>query len=375
MATKSFDACPVIKDTSQTPTMATTQLASNIPSDDSPTSSRSSSGDLSSGKIAAVVVGTIILVGVVCLLLFCPSFLLAWLKKRLRQNRPLRSREVPLKDLPTKRPGRASGNGRRSNGADDAGSRRRRPEVVTGGNTQPRHDHAIVGRLSGAPVIINNNIYVNSTDYSQQHPAPNSPRTWDPAPPVIRVSRNARGTSGMRTFHSGPSPDGGIPPLRVPRTEQTDTSTFWDVADWARDVSPGSRERVRLPERAQDPIQGRKQSCKQERKFDIPGSFPDDEVLVERFRLVTAPARTQVPGVPTYGDNGFWVREAREYQGGRQGMDDRRGRQEREDRRERRKREERHECERRERDRLERKRHERRKREERSGSSLWSNGL
>ena len=350
--------------------MATTTSAGHISSRDYPPSSQSSSGNLSSGKIAAIVIGTIIAVGVVSLLLFYPPFFLAWLRKKRRQKRPSGRKEVSKKNLPTQRPGRTSITGRRSNGA---GSRRRRPDIVNGGNTQPHRGNGMTSRPSGAPVIINNNIYVNSTDYSQQHPAPNSPRTRDPAPPVLGVSRNPRDDSRMRVVNLGPPPNGRIPPLRrrnespvspprVPRTEQTETSNFWDVADWARGVAPGPRRRVASPYRVQHPIPRREGSYTRERRFDIPGAFPDDGVVVERFRLVTAPARTRVPAIPIYGDDGFWVRETRNYWGGRQGRDngcDRWGRC---------RREERGEC-----DRLERQnRYERRQREERFRGSLWS---
>ncbi|KAF6232819.1 hypothetical protein HO173_009033 [Letharia columbiana] len=42
------------------------------------------------------------------------------------------------------------------------------------------------------------------------------------------------------------------------------------------------------------------------------GAFPEDKDAGEKFQLVTAPARVHAPGAPTHGDDGFWVREARE---------------------------------------------------------------
>lgn len=206
------------KDASQTPIMATTQLASSVPSYEDPSSSQSSSGSLSGGKIAAIAIGTVLAVGVVCLLLFCLQLLFARLMKSRSRNRPSGREKVSLKDPPPQRPDRASGNDGSSNGgADDAGSRRRRPEVVLlhGGSTQQHRNQVIVNRPAGDPVIINNNIYIDSNDYLHPLPALNSQRNRNPAPPAIGIRRNSQRASGIRDVqHFGDPPNGGTPPQR-----------------------------------------------------------------------------------------------------------------------------------------------------------------
>lgn len=361
--------------------MANTRLISRASTNGDPPTSQSSSGNLSGGTIAAIAIGTVLAVGVVCLLLFCPQFCFAWLMKSRYRNRPSGSKDIPLKDIPVQRPGRASGNDGSSNGADDAGSRRRRPEVVHGGSTQPRGDQIIVNRSPGSPIIINNNIYVSSDDYLHPLPALTTPRNRGPAPPAVGIPQNAQRVSGTRIAPFSDPPNGGIPPQRrrrgehsapLPRTptaEQSGTSGFWDVGDWARSVAPGNEPRSPARGGTRSPLgRGERPPMRQaegppmrERALDVPGAFPEEKEVVERFQLVTAPARVHAPGAPSHGDNGFWVRDARESRWRRQDREDRRDRQEREDRRERQEREER-----RERDRLEREdRRDRQDREER----------
>lgn len=60
------------------------------------------------------------------------------------------------------------------------------------------------------------------------------------------------------------------------------------------------------------------------RSLDVPGALPEDDGVAERFQLVTAPARVHAPGAPVPGDNGFWVRDARENRWRRQEKEDRR---------------------------------------------------
>ena len=375
--------------TSQISEMATPQLTSRIPSSSESHSSQSSSSNLSGGKIAALTIGTILAVGLVCLLLFYPQLVLTRLVKMRSRDRPSGSGEVPLKDIPSQRPGRASGNDRSGNEADDAVSRRRHPKDVQGGSTQPRSNDIVVSRRSGSPVVINNNIYINSGDYLQPLPSLNSRRNQDPALTGIRISRNAQGASGTHDFQFDPRANLAIPPQRrrndeyppsplmANKSEQMATSNFWDVADWARGIAPGQFPRSPAPgsadssirEAQQSPVSRHQRSTTRVRAFDVPGAFPEDEDVLERFQLVTAPAHAHAPRAPSHGDNGFWVREARESRWRRQEQEDRRDRQEKEDRRERQEREERRERdryereERRERDRLERE--ERRERQER----------
>lgn len=378
--------------------MATTQLASRVPKSGDPSSSQSSSGSLSGGTIAAIAVGTVLAVGVVCLFLFCPQFFFARLMKSRSRNRSTKIKDVPLKDRRPQLPGRASGNDGSSNGADDAGSRRRHPEVVHGGSARPRGDQIIINRPPGSPIVINNNIYLNSDDYLHPLPALNFPRNRGPAPPAVGIPQNAQRVSGTRIVPSSDPPNGGIPPQRrrrgersaplsrTPTAEQSETSGFWDVDDWARSVAPGNGPRSPARGRTRSPLGRRERptmrqaerQATRERALDVPGAFPEEKEVVERFQLVTAPARVHAPGAPSHGDDGFWVRDVREARWRRQEREDRRDRQEREDRRERQEREEVRERgryereERRERDRLEREdrrerqeRHERMERQER----------
>lgn len=344
---------------------------------------------MSGGTIAAIVVGTILAVAVVCLLIFCPSFVLAWRRFRKRTSG---SGKGQVKDV---RPGRASGNDRNGNREDDAGGRRRRPEAD--GRGGQRRDHVIASRSSGSPVVINNNIYINPNDYLHPLPALNSPQTRGPAAPVIATTQGAaRAASVVRNVQLGPPPPNrGIPPqrgrrgrgeppvrrppVRAPESAHTEAEAeapgFWDVADWARRVAPGPVPRSPastgsaagsfVRERARNPARRRGEgSSTRVRAFGVPGAFPEDnrDEVVERFQLVTAPARAHAPRAPSHGDDGFWVREARENRWERQEREDRRERLEREERRER----DRYDREeRRERDRLEREeRRDRREREE-----------
>ena len=394
----SLCSCPTLKVASQKSEMATPQLTSRIPSSSESHSSPSSSNNLSGGKIAALILGTILAVGLVCLLLFYPQLVLTRLVKSRSRDRASDSGEVHLKDIPPQRPARASGNDRSANKADDAGSRRRHPKDGHGGSTQPQSNGIVVSRRSGSPVVINNNIYINSGDYLQPLPALNSQQNRGPPLTGLRTSRNAQGAPGTQNFHFDPQATLAIPPQRrrndehptsplmANRSEQMATSNFWDVADWARGVAPGQSPRSPAPgsagssirEAQHSPLSRQQRSTTRVRAFDVPGAFTEDEDVMEIFQLVTAPARAHAPRAPSHGDNGFWVREARKNRRRRQEQEDRRDKQEKEDRRERQEREERRERdryereERRERDRLEREerreeqeRKERRERQER----------
>ena len=368
--------------------MATPRLVGRIPSSSESQSSQSSYTNLSGGKIAALTIGTILAVGLVCLLLFYPQLVLERLVKIRSQDRPSGSGEVPSKDVPHQRPGRASGNDRSANEADDVASRRRHPKDVHGGSSQPQSNDIVANRQSGSPVVIINNIYINSGGYLQPLPALNSQRNRDPALTWVRVSQNAQGASGMQNFQLDPRANLAIPqqrgrndeypasPLTANRPERMASSNFWNVADWARGVPtahvpcPPGQGSAGSPtnDSQQSPVRPHERSATR-RVFGVPGAFPEDEDVIERFQLVTAPARAHAPKAPSHGDNGFWVREARESRWRRQEQEDRRDRQEKQDRRERQEREERRERdryereERRERDRLERE--ERRERQER----------
>ena len=362
--------------------MATPRLIGRIPSPSESHSIQSSYTNLSGGKIAALTIGTILAVGLVCLLLFYPQLVLQFVKIRSR-GPPSGSGEVPSKDIPAQRPGRVSGNDRIGNEADDVGSRRRHPKDVHGGSTQPQSNDFVVSRRSGSPIVINNSIYINSGDYLQPLTALDSRRSRDPALTGVKVSRNVQGASGTQNFQFDPRANLTIPQQRRRNdngSEQTATSNFWDVADWARGITPGQCPRSPAPDSAdspihkaqQSPVSRHERSITRVRVFDVPGAFPEGEDVMETFQLVTAPARAHAPRAPSHGDNGFWVREARESRWKRQEQEDRRDRQEKEDRRERQEREERRERnryereERRERDRLEREeRRERRERKER----------
>ena len=359
--------------------MATPQLISRIPSSSESHSSQSSSSDLSGGKIAALIIGTILAVGLVCLLLFYPQLVLRRLEKSRSRGHPSGSEEIPSEDIPHQRPGWASGRDRSGNEADDAGSRRRHPRDVHGGSTQPQTNYVVVSRRSRS-VVVNNNIYIDSGDYLQSLPALNSPRNRYSAPPGVRIPLDAQEASDIRNLQFDPRTNLGIPaqrtrnddfpasPLVTITSEQTATSNFWDVADWARGVTAGVFPRSPAPgsvgssirKARQSPVSHHQRSTTRVRVFDVPGAFPEDEDVLESFHLVTAPTRAHAPRAPSHGDNGFWVRESREPRWKRQEQEDRRERQEKEDRRERQEREERRERdryereERRERDRLER---------------------
>lgn len=320
-------------------------MNSRVPSYGDPSSGQSSSGNssgsLSGSKIAAIAIGTVLAVIVVCLMLFCPQLLFAWLMKSRSRHRYSGSEEVPLKNIPPQRLSRASGNDKSSNGADNTGRRKRHPRLTHGGSTQPYDNHTIINRPPGNPIIINNNVYINSTDYLQPLPALNYPRSQDPASPALGISPNVQRVSGNQNIQFDPPPNGGIPPQRrrgreppaqpprAPMAEQPGASGFWNVASWARGVAPEQVPRApfqgktgsRLVGSEQPPTRQRERSPTRERTFEVPGAFPED---VERFQLVTAPARVRAPGAPTHGDNGFWVREVRENRWRRQEKEDRR---------------------------------------------------
>ena len=368
--------------------MASTHLASRTPT--SYSSQSPSSGNMSGGKIAAIVVGTILAVGVVCLLIFWPQLVFR------SRKRTFGSGNGQSKEVRPERPGRASGNDGNGNGVDDAGSRRRRTEEADGrgGRAQRRCNHIMASRSSGSPVVINNNIYVNPNDYLHPLPALNSPQNRGAAAPGIATTqRNAQASSGVRNVRLSPPPNRGLPPHRrrtrgespagppvwAPASAHTEAGApgCWDVADWARRVAPGQTPHSPAPrgsaagsfvrERARSPARRRGEgSSTRARTLHIPGAFPRDRDLVERFQLVTAPARAHAPRAPSHGDDGFWVREARESRWEREEREERRERLEREERRERRERDRYDREERRERDRLEREeRRERQEREER----------
>lgn len=364
----------------------------------------SSSGGMSGGKIAAIVVGTIVAVGVVCLLIFGPRFVFA---ERGSRKRTSGRGKGEVKKV---RSGRASGNDRNGKGADDAGSRRRRPEADgRGGSAQRRCNRIVTSRGPGSPIVINNNIYIDPNDYPHPLPAPNPPPNRGPAAPVIATTqRTAQAASAVRNVQLSPPPNRNIPPqrrrrrrgesparpsVRAPISAHTaaEAPRFWDVADWARRVAPRQAPRPPTPtgsaagsyvrERARNPARRRGEgSSTRVRAFGVPRAFPEDgDDVGGRFQLVTAPARARAPRAPSRGDDGFWVREARESRWERQEWEDRRERREREDRRER----DRYDREeRRERDKLEREerrdrqeREERRERQERGERRERQDGL
>ena len=276
--------------------MASTRLTSRVASAES-SSNQSSSGNLSGGTIAAIAIGTFLAVCLVCFLLFYPQFLFAWLMKSRSRNRPSGSNNNPLRDRRPQHPGQASGNDGSSNGADDAGSRRRRPDIVLGGNPRPQGNQIIINRPPGSPVIINNNIYVSSDDYLRPLPALSSPRNRGPAPPAVRTPHNARRVSGTRRVPFNDPQNGGIPPQkrrrgehsaplpRTPTAEPSETSSFWDVADWACSVAPANlprspaRGRTRSPlgRTERPPIRQAHIHAPQERGLGVPGSFPEEK--------------------------------------------------------------------------------------------------
>ena len=333
--------------------------------------SQSSPSALSSGKIAAIAIVTVLAVGMVCLLLFYPQILFAYLKKSRQKNRSPGNKDVPLKDVPPQRPDPVRGNGGSRKRADDAESRRRRSEAILG-STRSQSNQVTIRRRSGSHVSINNNIHINLNDLLHPPPGLDSPRNRDPATPELNGQPNAQRAPRLRSIQqSSDSPNGDIPlhgrrhyrdPASIPRVstaERSEASGFWNVESWARGIPPrqpsnsSSRRRPGSVSSRRERRPARRVE-ERDRSFDVPGAFPEDEDTVEPFELVTAPARVHVPGVPVHGDNRFWVRDERG-NGWR--------RREREERRERDRNER---DERRERDRLERGgRRERREREER----------
>ena len=325
----------------KTSIMADTRLNSRVPSDGGPSSSQSSASNLSGSKIAAISIGTVLAVMVVCLMLFCPHILFAWLMKSRSRYRPSGSEEVSLKNIPSQRLSRASGNHGSSHAADNTIRRKRRSKSGHGGSTQPHSNHTITNRPPGNPVIINNNVYINSTDYLQPHPALSHPRGRDPASLAIRVLFNAQGVPENQNIQFDHAANGGIPPQRrrggeppaqpprAPMAGQPETSGFWNVADWARGVVPElgphapfqGRTGSSLVGSEQPPKRKREGSPTRERTFEVPGAFPEDDDVVESFQLVIAPARVRVP---IHGNNGCWAREVRENRWRRQEKEDRR---------------------------------------------------
>ena len=285
--------------------------------------SQSSPSALSSGKIAAIAIGTVLAVGMVCLLLLYPQILFAYLKKNRQKNRSPGNKDVPSKDIPPQRPCPVRGNSGSRKRADDAENRTRRSEAIRG-RTRSQSNHVTIRRRSGSHVSINNNIHINLNDLSHPLPGLDSRRNRDPAPPELNGQPNAQQAPRLlSTQQSNDSPNGGIPPQRrrhagnpaslpsVPTSERSSASGFWNVENWAQEIPPGqpsrsatrrsvSRRRERRPARRVE---------ERARSFDVPGAFPEDDDTVEPFELITAPARAHAPGAPVYGDDGFWVRD------------------------------------------------------------------
>ena len=308
--------------------------------------SQSSPSALSSGKIAAIAVGTVLAVGMVCLLLLYPQILFAYLKKKKSQkNRSSgnKVKVVPLKDVPPQRPGPVRGNGGSRKSADDAESRRRRSAEAILGSTRSQSNQITIRRRSGSHVSINNNIHINLNDLSHPLPRSDSRRNRDPAPPESNRQPNAQRAPRRRsTQQSSDSPNGGIPPQRrrrhdrnpssLPRVStaaRSSASGFWNVENWAQGIPP-VQPSSSVSRRRPDSVSSRRERrparrvLERDRSFDVPGAFPEDDDTVEAFELVTAPARVHVPGAPVHGDNGFWVRDERERWGRRQDRGDRR---------------------------------------------------
>ena len=304
--------------------------------------SQSSPSALSSGKIAAIAIGTVLAVGMVCLLLLYPQILVTYLKKSRQKSRSSGNNGVPLKDVPPQRPGPARSNDGSGNGADIAGSRRRRSGVVPG-STQSHSDQVITRGRSGSRVTINNNIHINLNGVSHPPPAVDSRRNRDPAPPESNAQPNAaqRAPRLRNVQQSSDPPHVGIPLQRrrhdgssasLPRVstaERREASGFWNVETWAQGIPPGpassssSRRRTGSMLRSRERLPMRRVE-ERDRSFDVPGAFPEDDDTVEPFELVTAPARVHAPGAPVHGDNGFWVRDERENGWRRREREDRR---------------------------------------------------
>lgn len=329
------------KDTSQSFIMEASQSVSHVPYYEDSSPIQSSPSALSSGKIAAIAIGTVLAVGMVCLLLFCPQILLAHLKKSRLRSRSSGNKDGLLKDVPPQRPGPARGNDGSRNGAHSAESRRRRSEVVLG-STRSHSSQVIIRRRSEGRVTINNNIHINLNDFLLTPPALDSRRNRDPAPSELDAQPNAQRASRLRNVQqSSDSPNGGIPlqrrkndgnPASVPRVptaERSEASRFWNVENWAQSIPPGQVPHSPSPRRPGSLSSRRERRPtrrveERDRSFDIPGAFPEDDEPVERFELVTVPARVHAPGAPVHGDNGFWVRDARKHRRERQEKEDRR---------------------------------------------------
>ena len=328
------------KGASQSYIVEASQSVSHVPYYEDSSPSQSSPSALSSGQIAAIAIGTVLAVGMVCLLLFCPQLMFAYLRKSRPRSRSSGNKDVPLEDIP-QRPGPARGNDGSGNGVDDAGSRRRRSEVVLG-STQSHGNQIIIRGRSGSRVTINNNIHINSNDYLHPLPALDSRRNRDPALPELDAPRNAQRAPRLRNIQRlDDPPNGGIPlqrrrhdrnpaPVpRVPTAERSEASRFWNVEEWAHGIAPGQTSRSPSRRRPGSPLSTRERRPTRrveegDRSFDVPGAFPGDDEAEERFHLVTAPARVHAPGAPVHGDNRFWVRDARENRWRRQEKEDRR---------------------------------------------------
>ena len=326
---------------SQSLIMQASQSVSQILYDEDVSPSQSSSGVLSSGKIAAIAIGTVLAVGLVCLLLFCPQILFAYLRKSRQKRRSSENKNVPLTDVPPQRPGPARGNDGSGNRADDAESRRRRSEVVKG-STRSHSNQVITRGRSGSRVTVNNNIHIDLNDLLHPPPAADSRRNRDAASPGLDAQANAQRAPRLcNVQHLGDPPNRGIPlqkrrrdgnPASIPSAstaERSDASGFSNVENWAQGIPSGqasSSSSRRRPgsvssRRERRPMQRVEE---RDRSFNVPGAFPEDDGSVEPFELVTAPARVHAPGAPVHGDNGFWVRDGWESRWRRQEREDRR---------------------------------------------------
>ena len=302
--------------------------------------SQSSPSVLSSGKIAAIAIGTVLAVGMVCLLLFCPQILFTYLKKNRPRSRSSGNKDVSLENVPSQRPAPARGNDGSHNGADDAESRRRRSEVVLG-RTRSHSSQVITRGRSESRVTINNNININLNDLLHPDSAVNSRHNRDAPSPALKAPQNAQRARRLHNVqHLGDPPNGGIPlqarrrdenPASVPRVstaERSEASGFWNVEKWAQGIPPrqasssSSRRRPGSIVNSKERRPTRRVEVRA-KSFDIPGAFSEDDDTVESFELVTAPARVHAPGAPVHGDNGFWMRDERDNRWRRQEREER----------------------------------------------------
>ena len=321
--------------------MESTQLVSHGLYYEEFSPSQSSPSVLSSGKIAAIAIGTVLAVGMVCLLLFCPQILFTYLKKNRRRSRSSGNKDVPLEDVPSQRHAPARGNGGSRNRADNEESRRRRSEVVLGSTRSHTSPVTTRGR-SESRVTINNNIHINLNHLLHPDPAVDSRHNRDAASPALKAPQNAQRAPRLRNVQQlGDPPNGGIPlqarrrdenPASVPgvsTAERSEASGFWNVEKWAQGIPPQHASSSSPRRRPGSIVSSRERRPTRrvevrDRSFDIPGAFPEDGDTVEPFELVTAPARVHAPGAPVHGDNGFWIRDERENRWGRHEREERR---------------------------------------------------